>query len=185
MASVYHSERLATGSRPRDLTKGRGRKPRNRAQTLSHLASHFEVDATGCWLWTGPLTNAGYARMTWKPLDRVIPGAHRVVLHALGFPVPEDKVVDHLCRVRHCINPDHLDVVDQRENVMRSPIAPAALNARKTHCIHGHAFTPENTVTYVNHGGRKTVARVCRTCQRSWFAKTAARRSARAEVAPR
>lgn len=155
-----------------------GRRRRNRAQVIDHLAANFEPNETGCWVWTGALTNEGYARMTWKQ-DGVyaVPGGHRVILHALGFPVPRDRVVDHLCRNRACINPDHLDVVQQRENVLRSPIAVAAINAAKTHCPHGHEYTAENTYLYT-FKTRKTTTRVCRACQHGYYLARRARRLA-------
>lgn len=145
-----------------------GRPTRTRAQVIDHLAENFEVDDNGCWVWTGRLQSEGYAAMTWKQ-DGIyhIPGGHRVVLHAIGQPVPRDKVVDHLCRNRACINPDHLEVVVQRENILRSPIAPGALNAAKTHCANNHPYSEENTYVYTFKRGRKTTVRVCRTCRRA------------------
>lgn len=172
------------GYRPmRGLGFAKGRARRSRAEVIDHLAANFEVDGNGCWLWTGGLTNPGYARMSWKQ-DGVtnIPGAHRVILHALGQPVPQGMVVDHLCRVRHCINPDHLEVVTQRENVMRSPIAPGALNAAKTHCAQGHPYTPENTYVWV-HTTRSTTTRICKTCNHDYYVRRRdARMGATAEV---
>lgn len=150
---------------------GRGRARRTRAEVIDVLAANFEVDGNGCWLWQGALTNADYGRLNWKQ-DGItnVPGAHRVVLHAIGQPVPKGLVVDHLCRVRHCINPDHLEVVRQRENVMRSPIAPGAINAAKTHCAKGHPYTPENTYVWV-HTTRSTITRTCKTCQRAYYVR--------------
>lgn len=158
----------------------RGRRRRTRAEVIEVLASRFDIDEHGCWVWNGLLTNAGYGRLNWMHLFGVnVPGAHRVVLAAIGQPVPQDKVVDHLCRNRACINPDHLDVVTQRENVLRSPIAPGALNAAKTHCAKGHPYDAENTYTWVSKPPRACTVRICRTCQREYGAKRyAARRLA-------
>ena len=72
-----------------------------------------------------------------------------------------DLEIDHLCRVRNCVRPSHLEQVTGRENVLRSH-GPAAINARKTHCHKGHEFTPENT--YVWSNGSRT-HRMCRTCR--------------------
>jgi hypothetical protein len=67
--------------------------------------------------------------------------------------------LDHLCRNPACVRPDHLEAVTARENTLRG-IGPTAVNALKTHCVHGHEFTPENT-------RMKGIRRVCRECQRA------------------
>ena len=142
---------------------GRGSRSLEDILTLLHARSTADL-ATGCRLWAGALTNAGYGRLTWKVNGRLERGAHRVAYVAHVGPIPEGKVIDHLCRVRHCVNPDHLEVVTQRENIMRSPIAIGAANAAKTHCPQGHEYTPENTYVQV---GRGYTGRLCRTCQLS------------------
>jgi hypothetical protein len=73
-------------------------------------------------------------------------------------PIPEGLNIDHLCRVKACCNPAHLEPVTQHENIMRSPIALAAINARKTHCKYGHEFTEANTIR------TKNAKRQCREC---------------------
>lgn len=152
--------------------RGLGRTRRTRAQVIDVLSQNFEIDDNGCWLWTGALTNAAYGRFNWKHEDANVPGAHRVVLHAIGQRVPRDMVVDHLCRVRHCINPDHLEVVAQRENVLRSPIAPGAINAAKTHCPQGHEYSPENTYVQLPRKGRMTTGRLCKACVRARYLRS-------------
>ena len=127
-----------------------------------YLLSEWSVDrfwskvdtSDECWLWMGT-TSKGYGRHhdsgTWHP-------AHRIAYELLVGPVPEGLTLDHLCRVRNCVNPAHLEPVTTRENVMRG-VSVAAQNARKTHCKHGHPFEGEN-VLYLN-GGR---FRHCRPC---------------------
>lgn len=110
------------------------------------------VDKTGeCWLWTGPLHTLGYARFS--------VGGRRVYVHRYSYelargPIPDDREIDHLCRVRHCVKPDHLEVVTHRVNVMRSPEQVTSVNARKTHCLRGHRFS----------GRDKRGWRVCNQC---------------------
>jgi hypothetical protein len=84
--------------------------------------------------------------------------AHRVTYALVKGPIPAGLQLDHLCRNTSCVNPNHLEAVTTRENTMRST-GLSALNAKKTHCLRGHEFTPENT--YVKRGDG---ARVCRQC---------------------
>lgn len=109
----------------------------------------------GCWLWTGA-TSVGYGRFN---LDDRLGMAHRISYELLIGPIPDGLHLDHLCRVTTCVNPAHLEPVTCRENIVRG-VGPSAANAVKTHCIHGHEFTPENT--HVRSRG----ARECRTCMR-------------------
>lgn len=108
-----------------------------------------------CWIWTNRLTRDGYGHFTLNGKTRM---AHSIAYEQLIGPIPGGGLVpDHLCRVRNCCNPWHLEWVTDRENVLRG-IAPPAQNATKTHCIRGHEFTPENT--YVSRNG----SRHCKTC---------------------
>lgn len=161
---------------------GRGRRPRTRAEVIDAIAGSFEVADNGCWEWTGTLHKEGYGQINWKPAGKLIAFAHRVVLAAIGEPLPDGLVVDHLCRNRRCCNPDHLELVTQRENVMRSPIAPGAINARKTHCPQGHPYSSENTSAYYGLGGRSTWSRACKTCAAASQARSYARKRSVPEV---
>jgi hypothetical protein len=117
---------------------------------------------TGCWEWTGAKNANGYGLyvVTMIP-ERKAQGAHRAAFIALRFD-PEELVCDHLCRVRHCVNPDHMRAVTHRVNILAG-IGPSAENARKTHCSHGHEYTPENTLTYDKEDGKSS--RNCRACE--------------------
>jgi hypothetical protein len=151
---------------------GGGRAPRTREQVLAVIAERTRVDANGCHVWTDELTNAGYARLTWRQPDgTLIAGGHRIAFFLAHGDIPEGLVIDHLCRVRDCVNVKHLDLVTQRENVMRSPIAPGALNAAKTHCPQNHPYDEANTIVQVHRNGT-TLGRLCRACQRERYLKT-------------
>lgn len=114
----------------------------------------------GCWRWIGYTNPGGYGlfRPTGQGRTQV---AHRWAWEYIKGPVPEDLTLDHLCRVRNCVNPAHLEPVTMRVNVLRG-ISPAAQHAQQTHCKHGHEFTPANTIKRTD-GGRE-----CRTCARTY-----------------
>ncbi len=126
-----------------------------------------EIDsATGCWLWTAAMKPNGYGCFGLGAQQY----AHRVSYERHKGPIPEGLEIDHLCRVRNCVNPDHLEAVTHRENVRRGTVG--LYNLRKIHCPQGHEYNPENTrVTRKN-------LRNCRVCDRDRHA--AARRRARA-----
>ena len=107
-----------------------------------------------CWLWTASKSHDGYGRF-W--LGGKVRYAHCVAYEWLVGPVPEGLSLDHLCRVRHCVNPDHLEPVTSGENSRRGNTGQN--NASKTHCPQGHEYNEENTT--MDRGRR-----YCRTCQR-------------------
>jgi hypothetical protein len=108
-----------------------------------------------CWLWTGG-TSSGYGRIL-RSGQRSMVYAHRWSYEFHVGPIPDGLVIDHLCRVRHCVNPDHLEPVTWRENIDRG-----LTSATKDACINGHEFTPENT----HHTPASARKRTCRTCAR-------------------
>jgi hypothetical protein len=114
----------------------------------------------GCWLWRASCFPTGYGHF--RLGDRSV-YAHRHAYVLLIGPIPEGLEIDHLCRVRACVNPAHLEPVTHRENILRSPIHPHALNAAKTHCKHGHPFDDANGYLETS-GGRNH--RRCRQCSR-------------------
>lgn len=105
-----------------------------------------------CITHDGYIDPAGYGRIHRTHFNI---GAHVDAYVKAKGPVPEGLEIDHLCRNRSCVQPEHLEAVTHAENQRR-----AAEYRRKTHCIRGHAFTSENT--YTAPSGR----RMCRACQR-------------------
>lgn len=110
-----------------------------------------KVDAGGdCWEWTASRFD-GYGRFGVAGRQQ---GAHRVAYEILVGPIPADLVIDHLCRNRGCVNPDHLEPVTPEENRRRGIV-----DRERKHCPRGHLFTPENV--YISSKGRKE-CRICR-----------------------
>lgn len=113
----------------------------------------------GCWLWTGTVYKTGYGGLATRL--RLTPGgsrlAHRAAYQLLVGPIPEGLHLDHLCRVRRCVNPAHLEPVTPKENARRG-----LRGALKTHCPHGHPLTAENMTVRSLDG-----ARVCHPCVRA------------------
>ena len=112
-----------------------------------------------CWLWTGSLSR-GYATFSHGGRRYSV---HRFAYELLVGPIPKGLVIDHLCRVRHCVNIDHLEVVTQRVNILRGVGAPAN-HARQTHCPKGH----DKTVYGSNHGCRACNKVYIREWKRRW-----------------
>lgn len=116
--------------------------------------------AGGCWEWTASKHVAGYGHSNLHRLQGGGGYAHRVAYMLAKGPIPKGLSIDHLCRNVACVNPAHLEAVTPRENIMRSPLALAAKNARKTHCPQGHPYDEANT--YQRGNGRS-----CRACRRA------------------
>lgn len=132
-----------------------------------------KVDASGiCWLWLGT-GSGGYGAFRWMGKMRQ---AHRLAYELLVGPVPADRELDHLCRVRRCVNPDHLEPVTHRTNVLRGYSIVALQHVRPkplpSHCKRGHPFDAENTGS---SGPAKNGRRRCRTCHRddAWASRQA------------
>jgi len=128
------------------------------------FSAKYVLDRDGCWVWIGAKYPNGYGAFAGRTGPR---GTNRNVLaHRWAYeryvaPIRKGATVDHLCRNRACVNPEHLEVVSRGENSRRGGGVEAAAAKRRalTHCVHGHEFTPENT--YVTPEGR----RACKTCK--------------------
>jgi hypothetical protein len=123
----------------------------------SRFDSKVARDPAGhCWVWTASRSPEGYGRF-WLNGQNLY--AHRVSYGLWVGPIPEGLTLDHLCRNRACVNPDHLEPVSIAENIERGEAGAKKRNA--THCVQGHPLSGENL--YVKPNG----FRVCRTCARA------------------
>lgn len=124
---------------------------------------------SGCVLWLGHVNGNGYGQISVGKRRKL--AAHRAAYEHRFGSVPEGHVLDHLCRVRSCINPEHLEAVTTRENILRG-ISPSALRAKQTHCVHGHPLSGDNL--RISALGQ----RQCRECNRAAVRRYKAKKAA-------
>jgi HNH endonuclease len=142
----------------------------------AHVLVEDRGHETPCWVWQGYIRpRDGYPdRMRWHG-RKVWPLRH--IYEMLVGPIPEGLDLDHLCRVRVCVNPEHAEPVTRGENVRRG-VGPSAVHARKTHCIHGHSLA--DAVLRPQRDGSGRMQRECRTCRAIRLAQWSSRRKVRA-----
>lgn len=138
--------------------------------TWTRFWKKVSVVPGGCWLWTASLYPNGYGCFHLSSRPRRSALAHRWCYEQVMGPVPAGLDLDHVCRVRRCVNPGHLEPVTRSENLLRSPLMGQAARDR-THCKRGHELAGDNL--YIHKGHRH-----CLAC------KAAAKRSARAAADP-
>lgn len=144
--------------RQQDLRKATRCSPECPRAIEGRLLSYISIDpSTECWSWTGHVTNGGYGQVKVAGEMRL---AHRAAYALWRGPLTPSLTIDHLCRNTRCINPQHLEEVTQRENILRGT-GVAAQNIRKTACPQGHPYAGENLRSY-RYSGR--MIRACRTC---------------------
>ncbi len=109
----------------------------------------------GCIVWTGMKNGYGYGVIDWQGRRLMV---HRVIYEMARGPIPEGLQIDHLCRVRNCVNPNHMEPVAPKENVRRGIVG--GFGTCRTHCPAGHLFSGGN-LYMTPSGGRR-----CRICAR-------------------
>lgn len=135
----------------------------------------FIYKTSSCWIWAGGITLNGYGNYRNR-------GAHRAVYEALVGEIPDGMQLDHLCRVKSCVNPDHLEPVTASENMKRSmpyrELSGAALASHNmTHCKRGHEYNQENTRFFIRKD-REGLQKDCRVCRKMNYNNNNARRRA-------
>lgn len=137
----------------------RGARPGPRLTWPERIGRYFdELGPDDCWPWTGWCDpKSGYGQYAIPGFGKTT--AHRAVYQARVGPIPEGLVLDHLCENTSCVNPAHMRVCTQRENLLRSERTFQSINARKTHCLQGHPYDEVNTA--YGNGQRR-----CKACQK-------------------
>jgi len=131
---------------------------------IDNLLSHKCI-VNSCWEHKNNSNGDGYVAIEHLGQRKLV---HRVAYEHFIGPIPEGLEIDHLCRNRRCFNPQHLEAVTKKENVMRG-IGACALHARKTQCKQGHPYDDSNTLRRANG------QRWCKICnkqyQKNWIRK--------------
>jgi hypothetical protein len=109
---------------------------------------------TGCWIWHGDSVNGGYGRTSVDGRKWLV---HRAAYHAWVGDIPKGLTIDHLCKQPSCCNPQHMEPVTMKENIMRGD-SFSRINAEKVECKRGHPLSGDNLYRY------KDGRRDCRTC---------------------
>lgn len=112
------------------------------------LKVKIKIDENDCWNWTGKINKGGYGYLSSRGKYYL---AHRISYEFFVGEIPDGLTIDHLCRNRRCVNPNHLEVVTLKENISRGE------RARQTHCLRGHPLFGNNLYIDSNH-------RRCRKC---------------------
>ncbi|WP_422744277.1 HNH endonuclease signature motif containing protein [Micromonospora sp. WMMD754] len=121
------------------------------------LMAKVQIADNGCWNFTGA-HSATYGQIWWNRRQWL---AHRVSYAIHVGPIPEGKQIDHKCRNRSCVNPDHLEPVTAWENANRAGMPAGTRQRSKTHCPEGHPYDEANTYVVPKSGHRQ-----CRTCNK-------------------
>ncbi len=130
------------------------RKPKHvpppQVDILRRVWRYIDITGSGCWLWTGPTNRDGYAHNLAINGDRYLP--HRLMFSWFKWDIPPGLTIDHVCKQKTCMNPDHMEPVTGGENVRRA--------LKVAYCKRGHAQTPENRYRY----GKSKKKERCKPC---------------------
>lgn len=145
---------------------------------IERFIANIEVHKDGCWLWVAGLDAYGYGQFYFYGRRGK---THRFSYEYFKKKIEKGLAIDHLCRNRRCVNPEHLEEVTLGENILRGE-GIAAKNKRKTHCLRGHEFDTDNLSVRFSEKGLKV--RRCRKCMRMRTRRMRARHKLLLKVKP-
>ena len=125
---------------------------------------------TPCWLWTGNVDFHGYGhtgRLTSETGRMKNWRVHRLMWTCIKGPIPTGMCLDHLCRNRHCLNPEHLECISSQENTRRGQVG--RYQREKINCPQGHSYDEANTMWIDGKTGKPE--RKCRKCESNRYFK--------------
>jgi hypothetical protein len=135
--------------------------------THERFLDKIEETDFGCWLWQAGMYSNGYGAFYMEQSDGEwqLGLAHRAAYRLFVDEIPEGLTIDHLCRIRDCVNPEHLEVVTLAENLRRGK-GMTAKWANRTHCEYGHPFSGDNL--RIRRGHRECVECVRRIAREGY-----------------
>jgi hypothetical protein len=152
-------------------------------EALFEVKFLMNIDFTDdCWLWEGPTQKDGYGQLGWDGATRP---AHRVAWKEWIGPIPNGYQIDHLCEVRNCVKPEHLEPVTKRENARRMVERKGWVEGgikyekkpreqwkrkptlkEKTHCSRGHVLSEVGIYEYNWKGKMMYWCKLCRAIRK-------------------
>jgi hypothetical protein len=130
---------------------------------MSRFLAKVQFQRNGCWLWIGATGGKPPYFYGVFQTDK-LRIAHRLIYEHVHGPIPVGMVIDHTCQMKLCVNPEHLRICTQRENLHASSKTLNSRNSALTHCKNGHKLEGDNIRMYRNQ-------RVCRACKREWASR--------------
>ena len=137
---------------------------RKRRSPVDRFAEKVALTDSGCLQWIAGLNGSGYGTFNAGPGTSVV--AHRWSYEHHYGPIPRGQVLDHLCRNRACVNPEHLECVTTQVNLLRG-VGVGSANTKKTHCPAGHPYAGDNLYIPPRRANR-----MCRACRRDQKLRT-------------
>jgi hypothetical protein len=127
----------------------------------ARIQKRLQKVESGCWLYTGHIHPFGYVQISYHSQRE---RAHHIVYRATKGPIPDGMVVMHSCDVRHCLNPDHLSLGTQSENIIDAVKKGRQFHRAKTHCPAGHAYAEHAYFHMTKDPRQATPWRTCKMC---------------------
>jgi hypothetical protein len=125
---------------------------------INRFLSYTKIVESGCIIWTGSIRRNGYGRFRY---NGKIGTAHRWIYQYHHGEISKKLYIDHICRVKSCVNINHLRAVTPKQNAIENNVGPIAINAVKTKCVNGHEYTKDNLYTTPNG------YRACKECRKN------------------